>query len=125
MQTSKCKIPKCENECELYAEGDKDVLSDYCAYHGETEEGQKEVKDIMKSSSMQTLEEKTVICPSCKGFDVSLRRWALRKSDPWTARANFMQKFKMLYWDNFGAQYHIDEHDLDEITMKLWEYAKK
>ena len=30
-----CKIINCENERELYADGDTDTLSNYCAKHGE------------------------------------------------------------------------------------------
>lgn len=45
MEKPKCKVPNCENERELYAEGDHDVLSDYCAYHGETEEGDREAQE--------------------------------------------------------------------------------
>lgn len=40
----KCKVPLCDNPRQLYAgEDDHDSLGDYCAYHGEDEEGQKEV----------------------------------------------------------------------------------
>lgn len=44
MTTEKCKVPDCENSRELYADGDRDALSDFCAYHNETEEGQREVE---------------------------------------------------------------------------------
>ena len=39
-----CKMVGCEGVRELYADGSRDTLGDYCVFHGETEEGHNEVK---------------------------------------------------------------------------------
>ncbi len=44
-----CEVPYCGNECELYAEGDRDVMSKRCAYHSEDEEGVRNAEAILKT----------------------------------------------------------------------------
>ena len=43
--------------------------------------------------------------------------------------SNFMQKFKMMYWEalRIGPEkrFTLTEEKLDEIATKLWKYAKK
>lgn len=42
----KCAVSYCDDEREVYAEGDHDTLGKYCAYHGEDADGVAEVQAI-------------------------------------------------------------------------------
>ena len=68
IETTKCKIEDCKNLRELYGNGENDNLSNYCAYHNETEEGQHKIDCVEGWHNFVPCDEWEPTCLYCGKF---------------------------------------------------------